>query len=183
MSYDINFWKQERSLELTNEEIYAKLCSDEAVDGLARLPTDKILQRLRERFPAFDPSDDFPDVELEDGNIEFLWSDYYFRFDLRGNVCASEKNAIVDILAQYGCPMYDPQSGTRYDAVDGTELGEKAKFEDPTPEQLAEVQRMQEELLAKIQMGGKKKAGCGTSTSILLVLVFVLIGLFWKTVC
>ena len=65
MSYDINFWKQERSLELTNEEIYAKLCSGEAVDGLARLPTDKILQRLRERFPAFDPSDDFPDVELE----------------------------------------------------------------------------------------------------------------------
>ncbi len=180
MSYDINFWKQGHSLDLTAEEVYAKLCSGETIDGLARLPVDEILQRLRERFPEFNPSEDFPDVELEDGNIEFGWSDYHFRFDLRGDVGSAEKNAIVDIMADYGCPMYDPQVGTRYDASEGTELGEKPKFEDPTPQQRAEAQRIQEEFLAKMQSGNTKKSGCGSSAAMFLIVIIALIGLLWE---
>lgn len=101
MSYDINFWKQERPLSLGAEEIYGHLCRGEPVDGLARLPVDSILGRLQQQFPKFDPKSEFPDVELENGNIEFGWSDQHFRFDLRGEVPAADRNALVRIMHDF----------------------------------------------------------------------------------
>jgi hypothetical protein len=166
MSYDINFWKQERPLELSAQEIYQRLSKGESVDGLATLAVDRILAQLREAFPDFDPEEEFPLVSLDDGSIEFIWSDQYFRFDFRGEVGATHQNRLVRIMSDHGCPMYDPQVNKRYDADGGTKLGEFYRFEDPTPEQKAEIERLKQQFMAKLEGQGQPK-GCRGSAVIL----------------
>lgn len=171
MSYDINFWKQERSLPLSAEQIYGRLCKREAVDGLARLPVDSILARLRERFPGFDPKADFPDVDVDGGNIEFIWSDQHFRFDLRGDVPAADRNALVQIMRDFGCPLYDPQVNQRYDADSGASPADAPAFEDATPEQKAQMEKIKTDLLAKFaNQQQKQKKGCAAPAAIFLLL-------------
>jgi hypothetical protein len=165
MSYDINFWKQERPLDLSAQQIYERLSDGESVDGLAVLPVDQILQQLQEAFPKFDPQEKFPLVSLEDGSIEFIWSDQYFRFDLRGDVGAVHENRLVQIMADHGCPMYDPQINKRYDADQGMSLGELPKFEDATPAQKAEIERIKQQFMAQLQRRQQAK-GC-RSTAVL----------------
>ena len=176
MSYDINFWKQERSLPMSAEEIYGHLCRGEAVDGLAPLPIDAILERLRDRFPSFDPKAEFPDVEVDGGNIEFGWSDQHFRFDLRGEVSAADRNALVQIMHDYGCPLYDPQVNKRYDAAGGTAIGETPKFEDLTPEQKAQLEKMKADMMGMFTNQPAQKKGCAGSAVLLLTAVS---GVIW----
>ena len=175
MSYDINFWKQERPLPLTAEEIYGHLCRREPVDGLARLPVDAILARLQQQFPQFDPKAEFPDVDVENGNIEFGWSDQHFRFDLRGEVSAADRNALVRIMHDFGCPLYDPQVNKRYDAAEGTAIGETPAFEDPTPEQKEQMEKLKADMMGMFS-GQKQKKGCAGSAALLAITVG---GLAW----
>lgn len=173
MSYDINFWKQQRSLSLGAEEIYGRLCSGEEVEGLTLLPVDTILARLKERFPAFDPTQEFPDVQLEEGNIEFIWSNFHFRFDFRGDVPAADRNAIVEIMRSFGCPMYDPQVNKRYDAADGTEVGETEMFVDLTPSQKEEVAKLKADMMAMFT-SKPRKSGCAGPAALFVVSLGVL---------
>jgi hypothetical protein len=175
VSYDINFWKQERPLPLTAAEVYGHLCRGEPVDGLARLPVDAILARLQQQFPQFDPKAKFPDVDVENGNVEFGWSDQHFRFDLRGEVPAADRNALVRILHDFGCPLYDPQVNKRYDAADGTAIGETPAFEDPTPEQKEQMEKLKADVMAMFS-GQKQKRGCAGSAALFLVAIASLAG-------
>jgi hypothetical protein len=172
LSYDINFWKQERPLALSAQEIYERLNKKEPVEGLAKLPVDAILARLKTAFPDFDPSESFPLARTSDGSIEFFWSDQHFRFDIRG-ICG-DCQKLVDIMTEFDCPMYDPQEGKRHDSQNGTALGEKPKFEDTTPEQKAEIERIKAEFLGK--MSGPQKKGCAGKAALFL---FAVVGIGW----
>ena len=109
MSYDINFWKQDKPLDLSAQEIYERLSERQPVEGLVKLPVDEILDRLTVAFPDFHRKESFPTARTSEGSVEFIWSDYNFRFDIRGGICA-DCQKLVDIMADYGCPMYDPRS-------------------------------------------------------------------------
>jgi hypothetical protein len=177
MSCDINFWKLERPLILSAQEIYTRLCDGEEVEGLAILPVEDILAKLKEAFPDFDPSENYPLVQTSEGTIEFSWSNKRFRFDLRG-IC-SDCQKLVDIMTDFGCPMYDPQEDKRYDSMNGTALGDSPpKFEDMTLEQKAEIERIKREFLAKID--SPKKKGCFGPATILVLGTF---GLFCAATC
>lgn len=167
MSYDINFWKQERSINLSPEEIYKKLCKRESVEGLARLPVEPILKRLKETFPEFDPSNEITLVRTSKGSIEFSWSDQHFRFDIYG-ICG-DCQKLVEVMNEFHCPMYDPQENKRYDAQDGMTLGETPKFEDTSPEQKAEIERLRVKLFDDLSGELQKKKGCGTSILLCLI--------------
>jgi hypothetical protein len=175
LSYDINFWKQQRPLALSAQEIYERLNKKEPVEGLAKLPVDEILARLKAAFPDFDPAESFPLARTSEGSIEFFWSDQHFRFDIRG-ICG-DCQKLVDIMSEFGCPMYDPQEGKRHDSQGGTALGEKPKFEDTTPEQKAEMERIKAEFLGK--MTGPQKKGCAGQAAMFL---FALGGVGWAIV-
>jgi hypothetical protein len=166
LSYDINFWKQERSLALSAQEIYERLNGKEPVEGLAKLPVADIIARLKAAFPDFDPSEDFPLAGTSEGSIEFFWSDYHFRFDIRG--IGGDCQKLVDVMTEFGCPMYDPQEGKRYDSQSGTALGEAPKFEYATPAQKAEMERVKVEFLAKMS-GPSRKKGCAGSAGLFLL--------------
>lgn len=177
MSYDINFWKQERSLDLSPEEIYGELCEERTVDGLATLPVDEILGQLRAAYPDFDPSEDFPGISSDEWSMEVTWSDQHFRFDLRGEVPAADQNRLIEMMAAHGCPMYDPQQDVRYDTEGGTALGELPVMTDPTPEELAEFERLKEQMYA--QFDQSQKRGCGGSAALLVLGAVGVAGWFW----
>ncbi len=163
MSYDINFWKQEGPLELSAQEIYERLSQEERVTGVANLPVTKILVALKETFPDFNHEEDFPLVSIGEGSIEFSWTDQFFRFDIRGEIGAKYENILVKTMAQFNCPMYDPQEGKRYDKANGMELGELPKFEDFTAEQREEMARLQQQILDEFSKNGGSRKGCGTA--------------------
>lgn len=140
------------------------------MDGLARLPVDAILARLQQQFPQFDPKAKFPDVDVENGNIEFGWSDQHFRFDLRGEVSAADRKALVRIMHEFGCPLYDPQVNKRYDAADGTTIGQTPAFEGPTPVQREQMEKLKADMMAKLSRQ-KQKRGCAGSAALFLVAV------------
>jgi hypothetical protein len=176
MSYDINFWKQERPLSLSPEEIYGKLCKGEAVEGLVKLPVAQIHARLKQTFPEFEP-EEFSIVRTPAGSIEFSWSDYHFRFDIRG-ICG-ECQKLVDVMREFGCPMYDPQENKRYDSRGGTGLGDAPKFEDATPEQKAEMERIKREALAQFS-AMSAKTGCGRSAALLCIAFVAVAVVIWR---
>lgn len=178
MSYDINFWKQDRPLEISAQDIYERLSSGKPVEGLTKLPVDEILTKLRDAFPDFDPDEQFPLVSIDDGSIEIAWSDQHFRFDLRGEVGAEHKNRLVHIMATHGCPMYDPQIGERYDAEEGVGLSNLPSFEDPSPEQRAEIEKIKKQFMEQIERGSGPK-GCRRSVAFLAICVvlFLLLAL------
>ena len=176
MSYDINFWKQERQLELSPEQIYGKLCKGEAVEGLAKLPIEQIHARLKQTFPDYE-AQRWSTVQTSEGSIEFSWSDYHFRFDIRG-ICG-ECQKLVDVMREFGCPMYDPQENKRYDSEGGTGLGDAPKFEDETPEEKAKMERIRREALAKFS-GASEKKGCGASAVLLCICAMVVGVIVWQ---
>lgn len=182
MSYDINFWKQERPLDLSAQQIYERLSRQEPVEGLAKLPVETILGELREAFPTFDPTEKFPLVSLDEGSIEFFWSDQFFRFDLRGEIGAAHENKLVTIMAEHGCPMYDPQLGRRYDAANGTALGDRPQFEDPSPERKAELERLKQQFTARLDGMSTKNKGCARPAAILLGVLAVVVAIAFRAI-
>jgi CubicO group peptidase (beta-lactamase class C family) len=177
MSYDINFWKLSRPLDARPQDIYAELCEGNSVEGLAELPIRDILSRVAAAFPDFNPDDDFPAIRLENSHIEVNHSLQHVRFDIRGELDSS-LNKLVDILADFGCPMYDPQLNERYDRDNGLALGDPPKFEDWTDEQRQARDRQMAAMLAAIDRQ-QKKPGCGSACLLLLALA----GGLWRIFC
>lgn len=172
MSYDINFWRQERKLDQSPSEIYAQLCQGETVDGLANLPKAAIIDRLRDAFPdEFEEDENELFIDFEDGAIEVSVTDQACRFDLRG-VCPGVQK-IVDIMNDYECPMYDPQIDKRYDSADGTALGDKPNLSMAGGGR--QRGRLADAMLDEIMAGDtSKKKGCAGGTAAVLLALFTI---------
>lgn len=162
MSYDINFWRLDHPLKQAPVDIYRSLCQGEIVDGLASLPVAEIHSQLRQAFPEFDPSKKFPTFRTSVGSIEVSWSNYHFRFDLRGDY-GPEAQTIVEIMAGFRCPLFDPQLNQRYDSKEGMAVGESPKFNKKPSgpkaaefaAKAAELQKLRLEVLARIKNKAK----------------------------
>lgn len=171
MSYDINFWKQSQPLEMPPSEIYGTLCNGDTVEGLEALPIDTIYERIRAAFPSFDPKEDFPVIEFEHCGIEVSSSPQHVRFDIRGDI-GSETNRLIEILAEFGCPLYDPQIDQRFDQNDGVDLGVPPKFEDMTDEQrAAQKQAMDAAMQRLFSANTPQKKGCARAALIVVGLI------------
>ena len=54
--------------------------------------------------------------EDESASIQIWWSDVHVLADCR-NVPYEIVNRIIDVLAQFDCPVYDPQVDRRFDSA------------------------------------------------------------------
>jgi hypothetical protein len=133
------------------------------VDGLASLPVADICSQLGKAFPKFDTSKKFPTFRTSGGSIEVSWSNYYFRFDLRGD-CGTEAQTIIETMAGFECPLFDPQLNQRYDSKEGMAVGKSPEFnkKPSSPKgadfaaKAAELQKLRLEVLARIQNKAKR---------------------------
>lgn len=114
MSYDITFWKPKPSGPVNPQATYERLNRNDPPDELEELPLPAVIEELREHFPDFDPTEEFPDVELPDGSMEISYTAKSFRFDFRPPT-ATGKGRLWQIMSRFGCVCYDPQTGKLYD--------------------------------------------------------------------
>lgn len=116
MSYDLKFWKdvKRRGIKAPKpSDTYTRLNDGETLPHVAELPTQEILDRLIELFPDFEPEGTMREIELPDGNIEVSWGPQHFRIDLRGDADEAA-GQIVTLMSEFGCRVYDPQTGKRH---------------------------------------------------------------------
>ena len=117
MSIDLNFWKYQSGVYLDNATVYQKACCDnEQVEGLEPLPIDDILKETADVFHEWTSLDPFNYEREGSGSFQISTTWQTVRFD-----CYSMKRADMkrfsSILSKFGCPLYDPQQGVRFDKL------------------------------------------------------------------
>ena len=113
MSYDLAFWKTTRKMDVPNHRIYEILSDGGHVDGLCEIPCKDIIRDMQQAFADWHVHENI--YEKSDGQyFEVTCTVQFFRVDCYG-VIAEELNQIIDVLAKYGCPVYDASLDVRFD--------------------------------------------------------------------
>jgi len=115
MGRQLAFWKYENGIYLNNQEVYNSSCSEgKTVTGLAELPIPEILAKVKKTFREYERLDDYHYGGLE-GNFSIYTQPQSVVFDCSLRMSEKELNKIIDLMAGFGCPYYDPQIDTRFD--------------------------------------------------------------------
>jgi hypothetical protein len=116
MSYDLDFWKYREGVSLNHQGVYERLSNGEFVDGLETLPISAMIEAVKS---AFSPGWEQTDSETWDGGergiFQVFTTSQFFRADCYG-MEGDDMNRLIEIGLQFGCPLYDPQVGKRYDS-------------------------------------------------------------------
>lgn len=116
MSMDLNFWKYKENATHDDAEVYQTACCDgELMEELEMLPIDEILKKISVAFPDWTVQNNGKDYEKEGhGAFQIFTTSQIVRFDCYG-VPEADMNSLMDVLIEFGCPLYDPQISTRFD--------------------------------------------------------------------
>lgn len=126
MSYDLWFWRQTKSSDLSLDEICDQLAEDKLIDGIATLPIDHIKAAVRAQFPEI--ADELTSMTWEgnDSYFQVFWSAYATHVSVSCGYKLLDNpeplNRLIDLMASFGCALYDPQTGERYTQPDLPEL-------------------------------------------------------------
>lgn len=115
MSMDIDFWRYGPEAVRDHDAVYqAACCEGVHVDGLEELPVSSILEQLAAAFSDWtrlSPTD----YEHEDrGSFQVTTTPQSVRFDCYG-MGEADLNRLIDVMLEFGCPLYDPQIAERFD--------------------------------------------------------------------
>ena len=123
MGHQSVYWQQKPDGHTEAHAVYQAPMHEQGADGLLPLPLASILASLEKQFPEANPvpAPDGPcPVFWEDGqtSVEFWWSDVHVAAELRpaGLWSGEAANRVIDVLAEYQVPLYDPQTGERFDS-------------------------------------------------------------------
>lgn len=116
MSINLNFWKYEAGADHNHAYVYEKACSDgELVEGLERLPISKILEKIDSAFSGWTALEKNTYEKEGYSAFQIFTTPQIVRFDCYA-MEGEDMNTIVDILFEFDCPLYDPETSTRYDS-------------------------------------------------------------------
>ncbi len=116
MSYDIDFWQYKEKVPHNDDKVYAKACCDgETLEELEVLPTDEILKKIEQTFSDWTKLDEFNYEKTGRGAFTVSLTSQTVRFDCYG-MQGDDMNTLMDILKDFGCPVYDPQISERFDS-------------------------------------------------------------------
>ncbi len=127
MAYSLYFWRDISRDDRPADALCERLCAEEDVDGLARLPVAEVKSRFLEAFP-----------NIDDGLTELSWegAGSYFQVTWPTGTkpghtqaifvecgyqllqTAEVMNQIIDVANGLGCALYDPQTEQRYEQPD-----------------------------------------------------------------
>lgn len=117
MSMDLNFWKYKKNITHDHTAIYQVACCDgKLMEELETLLIDEILKRISVVFADWTIQNHGKDFEKEGhGAFQIFTTPQIVRFDCNG-MQENDMNTLMDILIDFGCPLYDPQISTRFDS-------------------------------------------------------------------
>jgi hypothetical protein len=114
MSYDLNFWKQQPGSTLAPQGVYERLSEGERVEGLEDLPIERIMTRIAETFTVEWERLGPNDWESSQGSFQVSTTPQSFRVDCYG-LPGEVMDLFIEIGQEFGCPLYDPQTGVRFE--------------------------------------------------------------------
>ena len=114
MSYDLCFWKYRESVSLDHQRVYERLCDGEEVEGLETLPITQVVARIRSTFAGWQQLDECTFDGGDRGTFQLYTTPQLLRVDCYG-MNGDDMNVLIDIARSFGCQLYDPQVGQRYD--------------------------------------------------------------------
>jgi hypothetical protein len=114
MGYDLSFWKQRPTMKIDPQNTYERLSEGERVEGLEDLPISPILARIGEVFSDGWEQLDAYNWESARGSFQVSTTPQSFRIDCYG-MEGEDMNHFIDIGTEFGCPLYDPQTGVRFE--------------------------------------------------------------------
>ena len=121
MGYDLLFWKERNGRGLDPGTVCEALADEQPVHGLADFPVEDYLESVLAAFPeAVRESNGAQEwVYWENprgrGVFEIRWSPVHVWVTVR-NIEAEDGNQLVDLAANLDAPLYDPQTGERFDS-------------------------------------------------------------------
>ena len=116
MSLDLNFWKYKEGVTHNDSKVYETACCDgEIFDGLEALPIDKIIRTISCVFSGWNATGKYNYEKNGVGSFQIFTTPQIIRFDCYG-MSGPDMNLLIDIMAGYGCPLYDPQAQERFDS-------------------------------------------------------------------
>lgn len=114
MSYDLDFWRYKEGVKLDHQKVYEQLSDGNHVKGLEDLPIDAVVRRVSELFADWEKLDGLTFDGGERGSFQLFTTPQFFRVDCYG-MEGEEMNKFVDMGNEFGCALYDPQVGERFD--------------------------------------------------------------------
>jgi hypothetical protein len=121
LSYDLFFWREEPGPRHDPRAVFDALLDDRPVDGPLQFPVEDFLGAIVEVFPTAVREEDGAApilVWLSDNGrsmFEVSCSPLHAHVTLR-SVENDTANRLVTIAADLGAPLYDPQTGERFDS-------------------------------------------------------------------
>ena len=117
MSYNLSFWKYKENSYLDNHKVYETLCDEGNIEGLENVPVDEIREKIAKAFSDWNKVDENSFENSNKGAFQITTTSQSVMIDCYG-MDGEDMNKFIDILFEYGCPLYDPQVGERYDDND-----------------------------------------------------------------
>lgn len=115
--YELVFWRYLEGFYLNHQEVYEAIVEQQDVAGLEELPTAVILNRINSVFSKWEKVDENswknPNGK---GAFQVEVTPKSIQIDCYGTE-GKTMNLLVDTLAEFKCPLYDPQVPDRYDEM------------------------------------------------------------------
>lgn len=116
MSMDLSFWKYKENAVRDDANVYELACCDgEVVEGLENLPIEEIVKKIAAVFSDWTALDRNNYEKEGRGAFQIFTTAQIVRFDCYG-MQGEDMNTLMDVLREFGCPLYDPQISTRFDS-------------------------------------------------------------------
>ena len=115
--YELLFWKYLEGIYLNHHEVYEAVEEQLQIDGLETLPVEVILNRFRTVFSSWEKVDETSwKNAIGNGAFQIKTTAQSVKIDCYGTE-GKTMNLIVDTMAEFKCPLYDPQVPERYDEM------------------------------------------------------------------
>lgn len=126
MSIDLSYWKTSPGAEPDPKAVYQAACCDgREMEGLEPLPIDAILAEMENTFSKWERMDKATWEKETGGGFQLFTTPQVLRVDGCG-LSREEMARFSEMMKGYGCPLYDPQQGCRFDSLTIYLYGEAA---------------------------------------------------------
>ena len=115
--YELLFWQYQDGIYLNHHLVYEALVEQQEVEGLEVLPVQVILNRINSVFSSWEKVDNNSWKNNKGkGAFQIKTTTQSIQIDCYGTE-GKIMNQLVDALAEFNCPLYDPQVPERYDEM------------------------------------------------------------------
>jgi hypothetical protein len=115
--YELLFWQYQDGIYLNHHLVYEALVEQQEVEGLETLPVQVILNRINSVFANWEKVDENSWKNNKGkGAFQIKTTSQSIQIACYGTE-GKTMDLLVDTLAEFKCPLYDPQVPERYDEM------------------------------------------------------------------